>query len=37
MEILLIIISTLCRICLFEFIRVEWGVKFVKHLKGAKL
>jgi hypothetical protein len=24
---------TLCKICLFEFIRVEGGVKFVKHFK----
>jgi hypothetical protein len=26
---------TLCQICLFEFIRVEGGVKFMKHIKGG--
>jgi hypothetical protein len=26
---------TLCEICLFEFIRVEGGVKFMKDFKGG--
>jgi hypothetical protein len=25
---------TLCQICLFEFIPVKGGVKFMKHVKG---
>jgi hypothetical protein len=32
---MLLIRLTLCRICLFEFIRVEGGVKFIKHFGGG--
>jgi hypothetical protein len=32
---MLFISWTLCKICLFEFIRVEEGVKFIKHFKGG--
>jgi hypothetical protein len=33
---MLFISWTLCQICLFEFIRVQGGVKFMKHFKGAQ-
>jgi hypothetical protein len=29
-------LAELCQICLFEFIRVEGGVKFMKHVKGEQ-
>jgi hypothetical protein len=35
LKIMLFIIWTLCQICLFKFIRVEGGVKFMKHSKGG--
>jgi hypothetical protein len=33
---MLFISKTLCQICLFEFIRAEGGVKFMKHFKGGR-
>jgi hypothetical protein len=33
---MLFISLNLCQICLFEFIRVEGGVKFIKHFMGAE-
>jgi hypothetical protein len=33
---MLFISGTLSQICLFEFIRVEGGVKFMEHFKGAQ-
>jgi hypothetical protein len=33
---MLFISWTSCQLCLFEFIWVEGGVKFMKHLKGAQ-
>jgi hypothetical protein len=32
---MLVVSWTLCQICLFEFIRVDGGVKYMKHFKGG--